>query len=76
MTVGDDEALAAFHHLTRTEGIIPALESSHAIAHLVKLAPTLGKDQLIIVNLSGRGDKDVNQLSQMEAFASMIGERK
>lgn len=74
--VTDDEALAAFKLLAETEGILPALESAHAIAYLVKLAPTLGKDQLIIVNLSGRGDKDVNQLSQMEAFASMIGERK
>lgn len=74
--VTDDEALAAFKLLAETEGILPALESAHAIAHLVKLAPTLGKDRLIIVNLSGRGDKDVNQLSQMEAFASMIGERK
>ncbi|SRR5579884_601871 len=74
--VTDEEALAAFQLLAETEGILPALESAHAIAHLVKLAPTLGKDQLIIVNLSGRGDKDVYQLSQMEPFASMMRETK
>ncbi len=70
--VTDEEALAAFQLLAETEGILPALESAHAIAHLVKLAPTLSKEQLIIVNLSGRGDKDVHQLSQMNAFASRI----
>ena len=59
----DDEALAAFQMLSQTEGIIPALESSHAIAHAIKVAPTMGKDQLIIVNLSGRGDKDVSQVA-------------
>ncbi|MFN7948659.1 MAG: tryptophan synthase subunit beta [Blastocatellia bacterium] len=56
----DDEALAALQMLSRTEGIIPALESSHAIAEVIRLAPTLAGDQIIIVNLSGRGDKDVN----------------
>jgi tryptophan synthase beta chain len=55
----DDEALAAFHDLCRNEGIIPALESSHALAHAKKLAPTLSRDQIILVNLSGRGDKDI-----------------
>ena len=55
----DDEALSAFELLSRTEGIIPALESCHALAEAVKLAPTLSKDTVIIVNLSGRGDKDV-----------------
>ncbi|TAJ97905.1 MAG: tryptophan synthase subunit beta [Candidatus Manganitrophaceae bacterium] len=70
--VTDEEALAAFKLLAETEGILPALESAHAIAHLVKVAPGMGKDQLVIVNLSGRGDKDVHQLSRMEAFASMI----
>jgi tryptophan synthase beta chain len=55
----DDEALAAFQETTRLEGIIPALESSHAIAYAKHLAPTMGKDQIIIVNLSGRGDKDM-----------------
>jgi tryptophan synthase beta chain len=55
----DPEALAGFHTLCRYEGIIPALESAHAIAHVLKLAPTLGQDQLLVVNLSGRGDKDL-----------------
>ena len=57
----DDEALAAFRTLAETEGIIPALETAHAIAHVVKLAPTLRADQIIIANCSGRGDKDVSQ---------------
>ena len=56
----DDEALAGFKLLCETEGIIPALESAHAVAHLVKLAPELGKDAIILVNLSGRGDKDLD----------------
>jgi len=59
----DDEALAAFHTLSKTEGIIPALESSHALAHAMKVAPTMRKDEIIIVNLSGRGDKDVSQVA-------------
>jgi len=58
----DEEALEAFQVLSRCEGIIPALESSHAIAHVRKLAPTLPKDALIVVNLSGRGDKDVDEV--------------
>ncbi len=62
VSVTDDEALEALQLLARLEGIIPALESSHAFAHLAKLAPELAKDQIIIVNLSGRGDKDVNTL--------------
>ncbi|MDE2239897.1 MAG: tryptophan synthase subunit beta [Rhodospirillales bacterium] len=57
--VTDDEALAAFQLCSRLEGIIPALESAHAIAHVVKLAPTLGQDKIILLNLSGRGDKDI-----------------
>ncbi|MSS69862.1 MAG: tryptophan synthase subunit beta [Candidatus Latescibacteria bacterium] len=57
----DEEALEGFRLLSQTEGIIPALESAHAVAHLCKLAPTLRKDQVIVVNLSGRGDKDVQQ---------------
>ncbi|MDD5350166.1 MAG: tryptophan synthase subunit beta [Chthoniobacteraceae bacterium] len=61
----DDEALNAFQVLSHTEGIIPALESSHAVAHALKVAPTMGKDQIIIVNLSGRGDKDVSQVADM-----------
>jgi tryptophan synthase beta chain len=58
----DDEALDAFMRLARLEGIIPALESAHAIAEVIKRAPKMGKDKLIIVNLSGRGDKDVAQV--------------
>jgi tryptophan synthase beta chain len=64
----DDEALAAFELLSRTEGIIPALESSHAIAEAVKLAPALPKEAVIIVNLSGRGDKDVQQIAAMKGI--------
>jgi len=56
----DEEALAAFQTLCHTEGIIPALESSHAVAEVIKRAPTMRKDQIILVNLSGRGDKDLN----------------
>ncbi|PID70720.1 tryptophan synthase subunit beta [bacterium DOLZORAL124_38_8] len=58
-TISDNEALSAFKELSKTEGIIPALESSHALAEAIKLAPTLPKDTIIIVNLSGRGDKDL-----------------
>ena len=66
LAVTDEEALAAFHLLSETEGIIPALESAHAIAHSVRLASKMDKDQIIIVNLSGRGDKDVNQVAELE----------
>ena len=62
--VTDDEALKAFHDCCRIEGIIPALESSHAIAYACKLAPTLPKDKVILVNLSGRGDKDMHTVAQ------------
>src|SRR5690606_13559603 len=55
----DTEALDAFQRLTRVEGIIPALEPAHALAHVIKLAPTMAKDQIIVMNLCGRGDKDV-----------------
>ncbi|WP_025089859.1 tryptophan synthase subunit beta [Brucella intermedia] len=61
----DDEALDAFQLCTRTEGIIPALESAHAIAQAVKMAPTMGKDRVMIVNLSGRGDKDVHTVGKL-----------
>ena len=61
----DDEALAAFQLLSETEGIIPALESAHAIAHVVKIAPDLSPDSIVVVNLSGRGDKDVNTVSEL-----------
>lgn len=60
----DDEALAAFKELSQTEGILPALESSHALAYVSKVAPTLPKDTIIILNLSGRGDKDVEQAAK------------
>jgi len=63
--IDDDEALDAFVYLSRREGIIPALESSHAIAHARKLAPTLSADQIVIVNLSGRGDKDVSEVRDL-----------
>ncbi|SKB29807.1 tryptophan synthase, beta chain [Acetoanaerobium noterae] len=65
IAITDDEAMQAFFLLSRTEGIIPAIESAHAVAYAVKLAKTLSKDQTIIVNLSGRGDKDVNQVKEM-----------
>jgi len=58
VAVTDDEAVEAFEYLSRTEGIIPAIESAHAVAYARKLAPTMGKDQIIVINLSGRGDKD------------------
>ncbi|WP_020650288.1 tryptophan synthase subunit beta [Solimonas variicoloris] len=64
----DDEALAAFHELTRAEGIIPALESSHAIAYAKKLAPRLGAGKRIVVNLSGRGDKDIFTIAKLEGI--------
>jgi len=68
VAITDDEALEGFRMLTRTEGIIPALESSHAIAYAMKLAPTMAKDEIIIVNLSGRGDKDMNTIARIEGF--------
>jgi tryptophan synthase beta chain len=63
VTVTDEEAETAFHTLSRTEGILPALESAHALAYAKKIAPSLKKDQIIIVNLSGRGDKDVQSVA-------------
>jgi tryptophan synthase beta chain len=62
-SITDTEALAAFQLLCETEGIIPALESSHAIAYLEKLAPELTADDVVLVNLSGRGDKDMNTVA-------------
>jgi tryptophan synthase beta chain len=64
VTITDAEALDAFKLLSRTEGIIPALESSHAVAHVTRLAPTMKKDQIIVICLSGRGDKDVQQVAK------------
>lgn len=68
VAIDDEEALQGFRDLTKYEGIIPALESSHAIAYATKLAPTLSKDQMIVVNLSGRGDKDMNTIAQIEGY--------
>ncbi len=68
VAITDREALGAFHALTRTEGIIPALESSHALAYAAKLAPTMAKDQSILVNLSGRGDKDMHTVAAIEGI--------
>jgi len=64
----DEEALDAFHVLTKIEGIIPALESSHAVAYAMKLAATMRPDQRIIINLSGRGDKDLNTIADIEGI--------
>ncbi|MEP2580879.1 MAG: tryptophan synthase subunit beta, partial [Roseibium sp.] len=64
----DTEALEAFQMLTRVEGIIPALEPSHALAHVAKLAPQMGKDKIIVMNLCGRGDKDVFAVGEMLGF--------
>ncbi|SMF16250.1 tryptophan synthase subunit beta [Pseudogulbenkiania subflava] len=66
--INDDEALKAFHDLCRYEGIIPALESSHALAWAAKVAPTMSKDQVILVNLSGRGDKDINTVASLSGL--------
>jgi tryptophan synthase beta chain len=67
--VTDSEALAAFHRLCRTEGIIPALESAHALAHAMKIAPTMRADQQLLVNLSGRGDKDIGTVADLSGAA-------
>ena len=66
--VTDDEAMAAFHQLTRLEGILPALESSHAVAHGMKLAAEMRPDQVVLINLSGRGDKDVQTVAELEGI--------
>jgi len=68
VAVTDDETMQAFHSLTTIEGIIPALESSHALAYAMKLAPTMDKEQTIIINLSGRGDKDINTVAALEGI--------
>jgi tryptophan synthase beta chain len=69
--VNDADALAAFQRLAKEEGILPALESSHAVAHVCQLAPKMRRDQILLVNLSGRGDKDV--ISVQKALASGNG---
>ena len=68
VAITDDEALDAFHTLTRVEGILPALESSHAVAYGIKLAKELSKDKHIIINLSGRGDKDIHTIAEIEGI--------
>ncbi len=68
VAINDDEALEAFHRLTRTEGILPALESSHAVAQGIKLAREMRPDQIVLVNLSGRGDKDVHTVARLEGI--------
>ena len=68
VAINDDEALAAFDALCRFEGIIPALESSHALAHAIKIAPTMSKDKVLLVNLSGRGDKDMNTVAKLKGI--------
>jgi tryptophan synthase beta chain len=65
----DEETLQAFHQLTRMEGIIPALESSHAVAYATKLASTMRPDQQLVVNLSGRGDKDIETVARIEGIS-------
>ena len=65
----DEEAMAAFDLLCQTEGLMPALESAHAVAHVVKLAPKLTRSQVIVINLSGRGDKDVNQVARIKGVS-------
>ncbi|KQY81177.1 tryptophan synthase subunit beta [Pelomonas sp. Root1444] len=67
--ITDADALSAFHRLCRTEGIIPALESSHAVAYAIKLAPTLGQDKVLLINLSGRGDKDIGTVADLSGAA-------
>jgi tryptophan synthase, beta subunit len=67
--ITDDEAMEGFETLTRLEGIIPALESSHAIAYAMKLAPRMRKDQTMVVNLSGRGDKDINTVARLKGIS-------
>ena len=72
VAVTDEEALEAFKLLSQVEGIIPALESAHAVAEAVKLAPNLPKDEIIIINLSGRGDKDAQQVFEMRQKAEGV----
>jgi len=68
VSITDQEALEGFHALTRLEGIIPALESSHALAYAMKLAPTMRTDQTLLINLSGRGDKDMHTVADIEGI--------
>ncbi|MEH6578194.1 MAG: tryptophan synthase subunit beta [Amphritea sp.] len=68
VAINDDEALDAFRRLTQVEGIMPALESSHAVAEAIKMAPTMDKDQILLVNLSGRGDKDIHTVAEIDGI--------
>ena len=69
VAINDKQTMEGFHTLTRTEGIIPALESAHALAYTMQLAPTMSPDQVIVVNLSGRGDKDINTVARIEGIS-------
>ena len=60
MSITDDESIEALHYLSRTEGIIPAIESAHAVAHALKIVPAMGRDEIVVINISGRGDKDMH----------------
>ena len=64
MPITDDEAVDAFEYLSRTEGVIPAIVSAHAVAYAMKLAPKMSKDQIIVITVSGRGDKDVAAIAR------------
>jgi tryptophan synthase beta chain len=68
VSVTDDEALDGFRKLTRVEGIMPALETAHAVAYGVKLAATMDKDQMLVINISGRGDKDIHTIAQLDGI--------
>ena len=65
VSINDDEAISAFHLLTKTEGIMPALETAHAVAYATKIAPKMNNDKIILVNLSGRGDKDMETIASL-----------
>lgn len=64
VAVTDDEAVDAFEYLSKIEGVIPAIESAHAVAYAMKLAPQMDKDQIMVINISGRGDKDVAAIAR------------
>ena len=68
VAITDEEALQGFHDLCRFEGIIPALESSHALAYAAKIAPDMSRDKVLLVNLSGRGDKDINTVARLSGI--------
>ena len=72
VAINDAEAVAAFHDLTRTEGIMPALESSHALAHVTKIAGRLNREDAVVINLSGRGDKDIETIATMEGITLSV----